>query len=521
MKRFIILLSIQFFINPAYSQNNVTIAGKVINTELEFINIIAPINDISCWSFKKHQISLNEGGDFVSSFLTSSPGFYYMYDGESLITTLFLDAGDSCYVILDDKKNNVDYSGNCNYRGQKVFNDIIKEQNHLRLFGKNQFQEFNVAQIKDTILNLKRADLNKLKSLRDSANINDLFYNTVSNEITYKYGSIYYDIVSSKIFMSTLSKDNPKFIDVSDEDQKLADTTLSQLFSFFKLKGNTVNEFSYGKTNSNFFDIQKNSMIYTNTYFEFIDQFIHYKGYYFPQRNKSFKLSEVEKDFNLYNLNLYSRYLQGKDFEYAVGAYFSLWLNPLSYKAFTSGIIKPYYNYRKYFPSGPFIPTIDSFVQKYQEFNNISIKDTISGITFIDYSDTIKSLRSLVNQFKGSMLYIDIWATTCGPCLYEFKYYPDFYRFASVNDINVIFISLDRKKNEKLWRKTIINYNLIGYHLLANAGLQKDIKRTYPKMPGIPWYIIVDKEGNLSDEFIYRPSFKEKLYDQFSKYINK
>ena len=70
-----------------------------------------------------------------------------------------------------------------------------------------------------------------------------------------------------------------------------------------------------------------------------------------------------------------------------------------------------------------------------------------------------------------------------------------------------------------MWKRTINKYNLIGYHILSNTELQKDIRKI-TRMPGIPWYIIVDKEGKLSDEFIYRPSFEDKLYNQFNKYIN-
>jgi hypothetical protein len=38
-------------------------------------------------------------------------------------------------------------------------------------------------------------------------------------------------------------------------------------------------------------------------------------------------------------------------------------------------------------------------------------------------------------------------------------------------------------------------------------------------MIGLPWYCIKDREGNLSWEFIYRPSSKEKLHEQINDFI--
>ena len=53
----------------------------------------------------------------------------------------------------------------------------------------------------------------------------------------------------------------------------------------------------------------------------------------------------------------------------------------------------------------------------------------------------------------------------------------------------------------------------------ANKALKQDIKRV-TNMKGIPWYMIKQKDGTLSKDFIYRPGFKTKLYKQLKKYTN-
>lgn len=515
---FVFLLQLLFIL--VYSQNSVTIAGKVINTKEKSISILTPVNDVTCWLCNKQEIKLGKDGEFFFKHSTSNPGFYYLFKGDFVSTTLFLDRGDSCYIILDGANNNFKFQGNSNWRGAEVFNEINDKQNRLQVSGKTQFKDYSIDQIRDSIIKLRIADIHKLNNLRDSGFINDLYYMAVSNEIAYKYAIIYYDITSMRFFMSDLPENHPQFKEISEEDLNVSDSSLSQMFSFFKSKINNFNELNSDDTISDFLDFQQNTIIYSGTYLNFVDKFIHYKGIYVPHRNNTFDINAVNKNLPLYFLNLYSRYLQGKDFEYAVGAYFSQWLHPKNYKAFTPDLIKPYYSFKKYYPDSPFIPSIDAFVKQYKDFNEISITDSISGITYLEGTDTIKSLESLVNQFKGGMIYIDIWASNLGQSTYEFKYYPEIYQFLSINDIKVLYISFDKKKDENMWNKTINKYNLIGYHLLASAELAKDIKNV-TKMSGLPWYIIVDKEGNLSDEFIYGPRFKEKLYDQFSKYLNK
>jgi alkyl hydroperoxide reductase subunit AhpC len=101
----------------------------------------------------------------------------------------------------------------------------------------------------------------------------------------------------------------------------------------------------------------------------------------------------------------------------------------------------------------------------------------------------------------------------------ELPHYKELYQFLSLNDIEILFISVDKQRDKEHWKKIIKKYNLKGYHILANKALKQDIKRV-TNMKGIPWYMIKQKDGTLSKEFIYRPGFKTKLYKQLKKYMD-
>ena len=507
-----------------YSQDIVVIQGKVLSPKSNTIFISKPVNEISTWSFEK-AIPLDKVGNFYFEYKTSMTGFYYarheIAPFYNVSTTLLLNPGDSCYLVLDTKNRKVTINCNNNQDGILLYDKICKQHDEIRYKQKikqqnekNNHGDYRICEIKDTLIECMESDLNEIDSLFRTGKIKPTFHNIVSKDISYFYGALYYDLVGHIVFMSQLPDNHPQHIELSDESLHLADSTLSQIFSSFETSNPKYSEL---KNVSNTLLISSQTdFSYSSEYLNILEQYIHYKGYYVPQRNKSFDIDKLNRDFHKFNLQLYAQNLKGKDFEFTVGQYFFTWFHKPN---LAEGLVKPYNSFKKYYPINPFIPYIDTLAKEYKNYDDITTTNFSENYTFIPNPDSINDFKTLLRNFNSKTIYIDIWATTCPPCLKEFEYYKDLYQFFSTNGMEILFISFDKPSDSVHWKKIIKKYNLVGYHILANDFLKKDIQES-TKMIGIPWYCIKRNDGDLSKEFINRPSSKEKLYNQINKYID-
>ena len=109
-------------------------------------------------------------------------------------------------------------------------------------------------------------------------------------------------------------------------------------------------------------------------------------------------------------------------------------------------------------------------------------------------------------DLHGKYVYVDVWATWCGPCIYEIPYLVELEKDYHNNDITFVSISLDTEKDKEKWKTMVKEKNLKGIHLFAN-GWSK-ITKDYAIF-GIPRFMLFDKTGNVIETNAPRPSSKE------------
>ena len=118
-------------------------------------------------------------------------------------------------------------------------------------------------------------------------------------------------------------------------------------------------------------------------------------------------------------------------------------------------------------------------------------------------------LNEAIKSFKGKALYIDVWATWCGPCKEEFEHKAKLLELLESKGYEILYISIDDDKRNKQWQEMIKFYNLEGSHIRANEKLSKDLHSIYDNKEGailIPWYMIIDKNGDILKLHAHRPS---------------
>jgi len=132
--------------------------------------------------------------------------------------------------------------------------------------------------------------------------------------------------------------------------------------------------------------------------------------------------------------------------------------------------------------------------------------------TFEDYENYDGSTTSLAD-LKGKYVYIDVWATWCGPCKAEIPALKEIEK--EYHDKNIQFVSMsiddDRThggswdKAREDWKAMIKDKELGGIQIFAPKGWQSEFVKNY-KINGIPRFIMIDPEGKVVTPDAPRPS---------------
>lgn len=126
---------------------------------------------------------------------------------------------------------------------------------------------------------------------------------------------------------------------------------------------------------------------------------------------------------------------------------------------------------------------------------------------YVDFKGGTKSLST----FKGKYVYIDVWATWCGPCVVQFPFLKELKKTYASKNIVFVGISTDEDTRsggsweaaEKKWRDFVKDKNLGGVQLWA--GRDFSFQQAF-EINAIPRFILIDPAGNILDADAPRPS---------------
>lgn len=107
-------------------------------------------------------------------------------------------------------------------------------------------------------------------------------------------------------------------------------------------------------------------------------------------------------------------------------------------------------------------------------------------------------------DFRGKYVYIDVWATWCGPCRQEIPYLKKLDE--DYKDAQIVFLSLSVDQDKAKWEKMVKEQSMSGVQL--HIGQNSSFQQAY-KIEGIPHFILLDREGKIIDKKMTRPSMDE------------
>ena len=169
-------------------------------------------------------------------------------------------------------------------------------------------------------------------------------------------------------------------------------------------------------------------------------------------------------------------------------------------------------NYMTYRGATDITPMLDIFNQRvtsptlrkkikrdYEKYARILRGASVPDFTFID----TKGKEVKLSSFKGKYVYIDCWASWCGPCRAQIPHLKKLEHDYAGKDI--AFVSISSDDNRDKWKKTVEKEQLGGTQLIIQCATNNEFA-DYFIITGIPRFLLLDKEGKVYDAYAPRPS---------------
>jgi thiol-disulfide isomerase/thioredoxin len=125
--------------------------------------------------------------------------------------------------------------------------------------------------------------------------------------------------------------------------------------------------------------------------------------------------------------------------------------------------------------------------------------------------------KTTLESLKGKYVYIDVWATWCGPCRAEIPSLKKIEEKFHNKNIEFVSISLDTDKDHEKWKTFVKEKELGGIQLFADKNWLSDFIKSF-NINSIPRFILIDPAGTVVDADAARPS-DPKLEKQLSSLL--
>ena len=138
-----------------------------------------------------------------------------------------------------------------------------------------------------------------------------------------------------------------------------------------------------------------------------------------------------------------------------------------------------------------------------------------------DSNDADELWHTLIAPYKGKVIYVDIWGTWCSPCKREMQLVAPIKD--EMQNKDVIFMYFASNSPEATWKNCIKEFRLTGPNIVHYNLPQKQQQMLEQKFSinSFPTYILIDKDGNITDMKAPSPSRKAELINRCNELLTK
>ena len=502
---FIALLIFGYSEKEPLSIKKVIVAGKIINQEKYPDNYTIKIfeNNLVNSKGNYHTSFIENDGSFKIEFEKSFASDVFLIYGSNI--TLFVRPGDSVYVEMDANEvlnlkpenrynlQSLKFSGSNKQMNNeiKLFHSVIYERNSME--ASNNEKTMHPDEYLEYLKSKKLEQIHILDSLTGTKDFSKEFLQWSQLTIDYRFAR---DLFHYTWFYPFFNNKKGKGLQVIDIPK-----------SFYKAIEDIPIDSEVALTNCNY-AMFLNEYFNTNTFTisNFYKQDIE-KG---PEFRKS---GLFQDEFEKFLTKIQLEY-KGAASEILVSQQLVGLLD--AYKRIDV-FENLYPKYKKDIRSS-FCAIIDA---KYSE-TKLQEKSPENNKSLVKQDDRIEIaandiLKGIIDKNKGKVIYLDFWATWCGPCIAEFTNSKKIAK--TFENKNVEFVYLCLKSEKVNWENKIRENNLPGEHYLLNNSEYGVLSQKF-QIIGIPHYVLIDKSGKIVDANAPHPSSGSELINLIEKYLD-
>ncbi len=204
----------------------------------------------------------------------------------------------------------------------------------------------------------------------------------------------------------------------------------------------------------------------------------------------------------------YKKVLTGERLE---SAYAYQWRFAAIQRRYEKELISLYEEFQQTYPYSPYLSAMQGYYEEICAFH--APKNLSDDIQFMTDTEGISTMDELLSRFVGKKVYIDVWATWCGPCKEEFAHEGALHGLLEDKGYEMLYLSVDKDSDDSQWREMVAYYQLRGHHTRAGEALISDLQRLFDAngTMAIPWNMIVDTQGHIVQLHAPGPSDTEAL----------
>ncbi len=428
------------------------LSGNIINLEKDTIKL----NNIGNTFSKK--LAINEDGSFLDT-LSIETGYYSFYDGNKVVD-LYLTKDRDLQVSYDfkDTTNVITFAG----KNAGLNNYLLtKGKTSTELYGEKSSILYSLDE-NDFVTKMKTVK-NGLEELLNSATLEESFTSQELKNIHYASVEKLNNYESAHRYYTK----NPEF--------KPSDSFNSGITS---IDLNNIDDFN-------------NSSSYRSILQS------HYSNL------TQDKINEEDEKYDLVYLDVINESVKNETIKNAL-----LYSNAKYGITYTENLKDFYNNFMTYSTD----TVNNSKITKAFDKLKTTAKGELSP-KFMNYENFRGGTTSL-DDLKGKYVYIDVWATWCGPCKREIPSLKKIEKQYHGKNIEFVSISVDVEKDHEAWKKMIVDKELGGIQLYADKSWNSSFIADF-SIKGIPRFILIDPEGKIVTPNAPRPS-SPKLVDLFT-----
>jgi len=166
--------------------------------------------------------------------------------------------------------------------------------------------------------------------------------------------------------------------------------------------------------------------------------------------------------------------------------------------------------FKKRYPKSEYLSLLDE---------KLAFKKKIStGNMAMDFDiNTVDGKHMKLSDLKGKVVYVDFWASWCGPCMGEMPYAKKIEEKYKGKDVIFLYVSIDA--DEASWKKKMNELQLDGIHMRDGDGGWNGTVATMYGVQGVPSYFLIDKKGQYAVDATPRPSATDDLTADIDKLL--